>query len=183
MIYNIKLTKEEAQDILEYIPDTNISIRRKLLAIVNLEEKPVGGRSLQDDSVKQSQGHKIIASLLKDLFPGNNIKQNSRVQLKVGHVLKNCEFDIVDYTLNIIFEIQGSQHYQFNKFFHKDKEDFQKQQTRDEAKIDWALENGWYFVSIKDSDAKKLKAGDAESVKILAKIIDQTIKEKESKIE
>ena len=55
----------------------------------------------------------------------------------------------VDYTLyldfkiqNVVIEIDGTQHYKRNSFFHKTEEDFTKQIDRDTQKNVWCTQNG-----------------------------------------
>ena len=40
---------------------------------------------------------------------------------------------------NVIFEINGQQHYQYTKMFHKKRSDFTKAQERDRRKISYCL--------------------------------------------
>jgi hypothetical protein len=43
-------------------------------------------------------------------------------------------FDTYDETVNKVFEINGSQHFEFNSFFHKDLGAFDRQQNNDGLK-------------------------------------------------
>lgn len=48
------------------------------------------------------------------------------------------------------FEFQGGQHDAFNAFFHKDKNDFDKQTQRDQNKKDWCRLNAIKLIEIRD---------------------------------
>ena len=63
------------------------------------------------------------------------------VQEKVFKDLRNglYRFDFYLPDLNICIEVQGAQHYQFNKLFHKKRSDFTKAQERDRRKISYCL--------------------------------------------
>ena len=64
------------------------------------------------------------------------------------------------------FEFQGAQHDAFNQFFHKDKNDFDKQTQRDQNKKDWCRLNGIKLIEIRDPaiTADGLKAAILEIV-------------------
>lgn len=46
----------------------------------------------------------------------------------------NLEIDLYNDDLKLAVEVQGDQHYKFNKFFHRNKEHFLNQRYRDEMK-------------------------------------------------
>ena len=49
------------------------------------------------------------------------------------------KFDFYIPSKNICIELQGSQHYEFTSFFHKNRSDFTKAQERDRRKISYCL--------------------------------------------
>lgn len=62
-------------------------------------------------------------------------------------VFKDCYNGLYRYDFylpeqNIILEVQGQQHYIFNKKFYKNKSEFLKAQERDRRKISYALAHG-----------------------------------------
>jgi very-short-patch-repair endonuclease len=59
-------------------------------------------------------------------------------------------FDFVIDELNIAIEVQGKQHYEFVPFFHRDSYYYYKQNKRDRLKKEWAEENGFYLVIVKE---------------------------------
>jgi hypothetical protein len=64
------------------------------------------------------------------------------------------------------FEFQGNQHDAFNKFFHKDKNDFVKQSQRDQNKKDWCKLNSIKLIEIRNSKItfEELKAAILEII-------------------
>ena len=63
------------------------------------------------------------------------------VQEKVFKDLRNglYRFDFYIPSKKICIEINGAQHYQYNKLFHKKRSDFTKAQERDRRKISYCL--------------------------------------------
>ena len=57
--------------------------------------------------------------------------------------------------LSLAFEIQGNQHFQFNKRFHRTKDDFIKQSNNDNLKLLWCKKNGIFLQCI-DEEYRKL---------------------------
>lgn len=74
--------------------------------------------------------------------------------LREGHftierekVFKDCynglyRYDFYLPDLNVLCEVQGQQHYIYNKKFYKNKSEFLKAQERDRRKISYALAHG-----------------------------------------
>lgn len=65
----------------------------------------------------------------------NFLREKSFSDLKYGYY----RFDFYLPTLNALIEVQGAQHYEYSKFFHKKRSDFTKAQERDRRKISYAL--------------------------------------------
>ena len=57
------------------------------------------------------------------------------------------DFYIPEY--NLVLEYHGSQHYQFNPFFHKNEEVFYYRQKKDMLKKNAAINNKLNYISIK----------------------------------
>lgn len=86
----------------------------------------------------------IISNLLGEYFPKTrNIKG---LVSKKGVAL---EIDGFSDQLKIGFEYQGQQHYEFSKFFHQKRKDFDKTQQRDEFKNTFFRNKGWRLLQIK----------------------------------
>jgi hypothetical protein len=52
---------------------------------------------------------------------------------------------------NLAFEFHGEQHDQFNKFFHGDKDGFQRSKARDQRKRDWCILNGITLIEVREN--------------------------------
>lgn len=61
---------------------------------------------------------------------------------------KGTRFDFFLPKYNLIIEYMGEQHYTYTSHFHKKYEDFKEQQRRDAEKKDYALRNGYNYLSI-----------------------------------
>ncbi|CAG8480546.1 30216_t:CDS:2 [Gigaspora margarita] len=91
-----------------------------------------------------SKGHKWFASF-------NGIKHASHDFLKTPEHPRGLELDIYYPQYGFAIEVQGKQHEQYVKRFHKSKEDFEKQLMRDQIKRKLCDENRivlieiWYY--------------------------------------
>lgn len=79
------------------------------------------------------KSEKNFGEVLKKEFPKYKFKKirPNFLRYKNGY---NLELDFYCKELGIAFEINGSQHYKYNKFFHKNIEDFINQVKRDNFK-------------------------------------------------
>ena len=64
--------------------------------------------------------------------------------------------DLINFSRKIAIEVSGSQHENFNKFFHKNRIGFIKSIKRDFQKIDWLEMNGFKLAEIYDYEVKNL---------------------------
>lgn len=62
------------------------------------------------------------------------------------------KIDIYDATIQVVFEISGQQHIEYNKFFHKSRLDFLGQIKRDMLKAKFCEVNNIKMVEIFDAD-------------------------------
>ena len=102
-----------------------------------------------------------------------NKKSRSKIQFKVKQFLKNYwenqivyeEFpvygsrmtvDIVNATKRIAIEVQGRQHKEFNKFFHKTRGNYLESIKRDHLKRQWLEKNNFKLIEIEEEEVKKL---------------------------
>ena len=93
-----------------------------------------------------------VGKFLEDVFP------NYRVRREKYIVYQNTEL-LFDYFLpefKLYIEVQGQQHYSFNKFFHKDRKDFDKQLVRDKLKTAWIAETGNKLLVLKYSELENM---------------------------
>lgn len=69
-----------------------------------------------------------------------------KIKFQQEKIFKDCyngyyRFDFFLPEYNYIIEVNGAQHYQFTKQFHKHRSDFTKAQERDRRKISYCLAN------------------------------------------
>ena len=65
--------------------------------------------------------------------------------------------DILNATKKIAIEVQGSQHSQFNKFFHgNSRSKYLQSIKRDYQKAQWLEKNGYTLIEIEEKDINKL---------------------------
>jgi very-short-patch-repair endonuclease len=74
-----------------------------------------------------------VLSSLKQAFPNTRIN----AEYYVNYRGQKLFFDFHIPTLNIVIEVQGVQHTEFNKHFHGTAENFKAQKKRDKIKIEW----------------------------------------------
>lgn len=102
----------------------------------------------KDVRTTASNLHKDILKIVKKIFPDEAIKQE--VVIKIDN--KSLFLDILLPRKKIAFECDGQQHEKFNKFFHKDINDFMAQKKNDSLKKLWCIENAIILIRIKHSD-------------------------------
>lgn len=98
-----------------------------------------------------SKGEEKIAFILK----ANNIifeAEKTFTDLKKG----KYRYDFYLPCLNILIEFDGAQHFEFNKYFHKDRQGFIQSQGRDRRKNSYALARGIPLYRIPYYDLDKL---------------------------
>jgi len=83
-----------------------------------------------------------IGGVIAELFPGYHILEEFPC---VGDGL-HLDFFVPQKRLAV--EVQGTQHYKFNKFFHQDKAAFVRQQSNDKRKVLWCELNDIRLVKI-----------------------------------
>lgn len=96
-----------------------------------------------------SKQAEMINLLLQRKFPNFRIITEHYVNYQNEKLL----FDFLIKELNILIEVQGEQHFKFNKFFHQNGFDFYRQKKRDSLKREWAEINGYTLVTF-DYDEK-----------------------------
>lgn len=119
---------------------------------------------------KTLSNREIRMDILPERYPMRSREQSKSVgQFLLGRSLRSIygqhavileEFSIpeerlwLDFYLphhNLAFEYQGQQHDEFNKFFHVDKQGFNKSKRRDERKRQWCDLNTIVLLEVRGS--------------------------------
>lgn len=87
---------------------------------------------------------KSVLQTLREVFPNTRITDEYYVNYKGQKLF----FDFQISTLNLLVEVQGVQHTEFNKHFHGTAEAFKESKKRDRLKVEWADLNDMTLVSI-----------------------------------
>lgn len=94
----------------------------------------------------------LVNKYLKLEFSNYQFKRNYCVYYNNSKLL----FDFLIPELKVAIEVQGEQHYTFNKFYHSDKSDFIQQKYRDTLKTQWCDEHEYNLVTIHFSESETL---------------------------
>lgn len=118
-----------------------------------------------------SQFEARIGQRILQQFPFFKIERNIRPEW-LRHTTHCLELDFYLPELNLAFEIQGIQHYQFVPFFHKSFAEFEAQQTRDEVKRALCKERQVHLIEIADdNDYDRLQWQIDEALKAVEKTV------------
>ena len=120
-------------------------------------------------STKKSKLHTSTLNLVRSLFPGFVIEEETRVQ--TGKT--SLPVDIVIRELKVAIECHGVQHFEFTAHFHRTPEDFSAQRQRDRIKYDALRNAGWSPLVIRYDEIETM------TTKKLSKLILAAIKEKQ----
>lgn len=101
-------------------------------------------KALCRDVSNRSKGQTNLGNLLREIYGTVEIFEEFIIP---GEKLS---LDFFIPKRKISFEFQGKQHYTINRFFHKTKQDFLNQQTRDLRKAAWCQINNITIVEISD---------------------------------
>ena len=102
-----------------------------------------------------------------------NKKSRSKIQFKTKQFLEKywknhivyeefpvygtrMKVDIVNATKKIAIEVQGRQHKEFNKFFHKTRGNYLESIKRDHLKRQWLEKNNFKLIEIEEEEVNKL---------------------------
>lgn len=91
----------------------------------------------------KSSLHESSYELLKSLYPTHKLCEEVYIPELDGIFL-----DFYLPTISLVVEVQGAQHYKFNKFFFKSTIDFNKAIRRDEIKKEWCELNNLILVEL-----------------------------------
>lgn len=103
-----------------------------------------------DDTKNKSSGHLLARNILKELYPGEWILEE--VPLKINKSTLYADFLIKRH--NLVIEVQGKQHKEFNAFFHKTIENFRESKKRDIQKQNWCEINGFTLIELYDGETE-----------------------------
>lgn len=115
-----------------------------------LVKKNVEGYRINWDKESRSKIQFAVKQFLKPYWYGHVVYEEFPVfgtQLKV---------DIINLTRKIAIEVQGDQHYKFNKHFHGNRAAFLGSVHRDTTKMDWLALNNIQLIEILQNEAHKL---------------------------
>ena len=92
-----------------------------------------------------------VFDVINELFHPNPYK---RIWREHYVLYKNTKlfFDFYIKELNVLVEVQGQQHFKYVKFFHGEKQNFYKQKSRDNLKIQYIEENPQYTLVVINFD-------------------------------
>lgn len=118
-------------------------------------------------------GYQVTKSVTKYLIKWEK-PCRSKIQFKVKQFLKpywrtmicyeefpvfgsRMKVDILNATKKIAVEVQGSQHEEYNEFFHGgSKQNFANSLGRDSAKLKWLERNGYKLIEIKEDEVDSI---------------------------
>ena len=126
---------------------------------------------------------KLQSRIVKKYLINWNKKSRSQIQFKVKQFLKpywenqivyeefpvygsEMKVDILNATKKIAIEVQGKQHTEFNKFFHKTRGNYLESIKRDYQKREWLKQNKFKLVEIEEEEIKKLSKSFFKSIGI-----------------
>lgn len=81
-----------------------------------------------------------VYDLLNGMFP-KHLAPRVKREIYINYKGQKLFFDFYIKELGVYIEIQGRQHTEFIKHFHRDKDKFLAQKTRDNLKIQYVEEN------------------------------------------
>jgi hypothetical protein len=95
---------------------------------------------------------------LENYFEGKKFPKKSKIKTNFGFDL---ELDGYNQELNIAFEYNGIQHYEYSPFYHKEnKANFEKQRLRDAKKIEYCIKNKIHLIVIPYTAKSNLELAD-----------------------
>lgn len=96
---------------------------------------PTGHEVFLDDLRPRSQYHLRCRDLLRKLYPTYKILEEVTIPGESLYI------DFYLHFRRIAIEVNGSQHYEYNAFFHGDKIKFHKAKANDRRKAEWCQIN------------------------------------------
>jgi len=106
-----------------------------------------------NDKRKRSKFHMRAREVLKQIFHSYRILEEVKLPGSTESHRKGVLYlDFYIPQIMLAVEVHGQQHYEFNKFFHKNKADFAVAKAKDEDKIQWCELNKIDIVILRYSD-------------------------------
>lgn len=93
-----------------------------------------------------------VEDLIKKALPSYKYKREYYVLYQNTQLF----FDFILPELKILIEVQGQQHYTFNKFFHGTEDNFKNAMFRDRLKTEYVASTPFKLVIIKYDEVPKL---------------------------
>jgi hypothetical protein len=87
-----------------------------------------------------------VSQLISSCFP----RYHKVPEFYVKYRGEQLYYDFLIRELKVLIEVQGVQHYKYVPHFHKDPFYFFQQRKRDVIKKEWAQENGYTLIEIKE---------------------------------
>ena len=101
---------------------------------------------------KVSKNHERARQLLKTLFPMEQVFEEVTLLGSKTDKNKTLYADFYIHSKSLMLEIQGSQHEQYNSFFHANKLEFLKAKIRDKTKERWCEINGIVLIQLPEKE-------------------------------
>lgn len=98
----------------------------------------------QRQKTKSSKPHRELREKLSEKYPNEIIIE----EFPLPGTKPKLYADFFLPSKKIVFEIDGSQHYEYNTFFFKNKQQFYKGMSRDRTKQKWCDENDIILIRI-----------------------------------
>lgn len=95
---------------------------------------------------------KTIEQLFINNFPSFRLQKEKYINFNNTRLF----FDFCIPELKLLIEVQGQQHYSFNKFYHNDRDSFDTQVFYDKLKEEWASINNYKLLTIKYDEIENL---------------------------
>ncbi len=115
--------------------------------VINKIKKDILDINTPNDKPKRQKNEERCREIFQDIFnkPFAKIRPDFLKNKKSG---KNLELDGYNKDLNLAFEYQGAQHYNFTPYFHKSQEHFADQVYRDKLKQEICDDKGITLIVI-----------------------------------
>jgi len=93
----------------------------------------------------KSSYHLKAREVLRELFPLHHVYEEVYVKLLKSN---RAYLDFFIYSLGVVIEVHGEQHFSQNSFMHGDKLKFLQQQRRDRLKREWCELNEFTLIEL-----------------------------------
>lgn len=111
----------------------------------NIQYWKLLGNISHGSNENKSSLHLTARNLIKECFPTLQVLEEVQIPLRKAQML------VLDFYLPLnkkCIEIHGKQHYEFSRFYHKDRMGFLKHRKRDKEKQEWCENNGIEYIEL-----------------------------------